>query len=41
MTTTDIARRVYDHTWKLDPIVRTVVAARQSAPDGPVAALPS
>lgn len=26
---------------ELDPIVRTVVAARQSAPDGPVAALPS
>jgi proteasome beta subunit len=26
---------------ELDPIVRTVVAARQSAPDGPVAALPT
>ena len=26
---------------ELDPIVRTVVAARQTRPDGPVAALPS
>jgi nicotinate phosphoribosyltransferase len=25
MTTTDIARRVYDHTWKLDPIVRSLL----------------
>lgn len=24
-TTTDIARRVYDHTWKLDPIVRSLL----------------
>jgi len=25
MPTTDIARRVYDHTWKLDPIVRSLL----------------
>ncbi len=25
MATTDIARRVYDHTWKLDPIVRSLL----------------
>ena len=25
MTTTDIAKRVHDHTWKLDPIVRSVL----------------
>jgi nicotinate phosphoribosyltransferase len=25
MTTIDIARRVYDHTWKLDPIVRSLL----------------
>ncbi|MBO6724679.1 MAG: nicotinate phosphoribosyltransferase [Rhizobiaceae bacterium] len=25
MTTTDLARRVYDHTWKLDPIVRSLL----------------
>ncbi len=25
MTQTDIARRVYDHTWKLDPIVRSLL----------------
>ena len=25
MTTTDIARRVYDHAWKLDPIVRSLL----------------
>src|SRR5262245_12367029 len=25
MTTTDIAKRVYDHTWKLDPIVRSLL----------------
>jgi nicotinate phosphoribosyltransferase len=25
MTTTDIARRVYNHTWKLDPIVRSLL----------------
>ncbi|MAW86759.1 MAG: nicotinate phosphoribosyltransferase [Phyllobacteriaceae bacterium] len=24
-TTTDIAKRVYDHTWKLDPIVRSLL----------------
>jgi nicotinate phosphoribosyltransferase len=24
MATTDIAQRVYDHPWKLDPIVRSV-----------------
>ena len=25
MTRTDIARRVYNHTWKLDPIVRSLL----------------
>jgi nicotinate phosphoribosyltransferase len=25
MATTDIAKRVYDHTWKLDPIVRSLL----------------
>jgi nicotinate phosphoribosyltransferase len=25
MTTTDIAKRVHDHTWKLDPIVRSLL----------------
>ena len=25
MTTTDLAKRVYDHTWKLDPIVRSLL----------------
>lgn len=25
MTTTDIAKRVYDHTWKLDPIIRSLL----------------
>ena len=25
-TKTDIARRVYNHTWKLDPIVRSLLA---------------
>ena len=25
MTKTDIARRVYNHTWKLDPIVRSLL----------------
>jgi nicotinate phosphoribosyltransferase len=25
VTTTDIAKRVYDHTWKLDPIVRSLL----------------
>ncbi len=25
MTVTDIAKRVYDHTWKLDPIVRSLL----------------
>jgi nicotinate phosphoribosyltransferase len=25
MTATDIAKRVYDHTWKLDPIVRSLL----------------
>ncbi|MBS3651154.1 nicotinate phosphoribosyltransferase [Pseudaminobacter sp. 19-2017] len=25
MATTDIARRVYDHTWKLDPIIRSLL----------------
>jgi nicotinate phosphoribosyltransferase len=25
MPTTDIAQRVYDHTWKLDPIVRSLL----------------
>src|SRR5258705_2303068 len=25
MAQTDIAKRVYDHTWKLDPIVRSVL----------------
>ncbi|HTJ56142.1 MAG TPA: nicotinate phosphoribosyltransferase [Devosiaceae bacterium] len=25
MTTTDIARRVYNHTWKLDPIIRSLL----------------
>src|SRR6218665_3322307 len=25
MTTTDIARRVYNHAWKLDPIVRSLL----------------
>src|SRR5262245_37654920 len=25
MTTTDIAKQVYDHTWKLDPIVRSLL----------------
>src|SRR5690606_27886388 len=25
MTVTDIARRVYNHTWKLDPIVRRLL----------------
>ncbi len=25
MTKTDIAKRVYDHTWKLDPIVRSLL----------------
>jgi nicotinate phosphoribosyltransferase len=25
MTTTDFAKRVYDHTWKLDPIVRSLL----------------
>ncbi|MDB5623399.1 MAG: pncB [Devosia sp.] len=25
MPTTDIARRVYDHTWKLDPIIRSLL----------------
>src|SRR6202000_3140634 len=25
MPRTDIARRVYDHTWKLDPIVRSLL----------------
>src|SRR5262245_39071419 len=24
-TTTDIAKRVYDHTWKLDPIIRSLL----------------
>ena len=25
MPETDIARRVYDHTWKLDPIIRSLL----------------
>src|SRR5262245_5837354 len=25
MATTDIAKRVYDHTWKLDPIIRSLL----------------
>jgi nicotinate phosphoribosyltransferase len=25
MTKTDIARRVYNHTWKLDPIIRSLL----------------
>ena len=25
MTTTDIAKRVYDHAWKLDPIIRSLL----------------
>src|SRR3712207_3045315 len=25
MTTIDIAKRVYDHSWKLDPIVRSLL----------------
>jgi nicotinate phosphoribosyltransferase len=25
MATTDIAQRVYDHSWKLDPIVRSLL----------------
>ena len=25
MAVTDIAKRVYDHTWKLDPIVRSIL----------------
>ncbi len=25
MTTIDLAKRVYDHTWKLDPIVRSLL----------------
>ena len=25
MVSTDIAKRVYDHTWKLDPIVRSLL----------------
>ena len=25
MARTDIARRVYNHTWKLDPIVRSLL----------------
>src|SRR4051812_44378474 len=25
MATTDLAQRVYDHTWKLDPIVRSLL----------------
>ncbi|MEK1949612.1 MAG: nicotinate phosphoribosyltransferase, partial [Ensifer adhaerens] len=25
MTKTDIARRVYNHAWKLDPIVRSLL----------------
>ena len=25
MTKTDIATRVYNHTWKLDPIVRSLI----------------
>src|SRR5688500_6855699 len=25
MAVTDIAKRVYDHTWKLDPIVRRIL----------------
>jgi nicotinate phosphoribosyltransferase len=25
VTTTDIAKRVYDHTWKLDPIIRSLL----------------